>query len=256
MLRKAKALKAFKLGVKDAEIGKIKDFYFDDESWTVRYLVADTGTWLPGRKVLISPHAVKDLRENQIVDVDLTRQQIEQSPSIEADRPVSRQFEIQYHQYYNWPVYWGGPWAWGPVPYPDGLSPGAIPVPPAASEVTKRGDPHLRSATRVTSYSIQALNDHFGHVDDFIIDDQNWAIRYLDVDTRNWWPGKHVLVPSQWISWVSWPESRVYIDLDRETVKRAPPYESSSQITREYEAQLFAHYGRAPYWETPMENAA
>lgn len=112
----------------------------------------------------------------------------------------------------------------------------------------RQGDSHLRSVNEVVGYSIQALDDHFGHIDDSIIDEQDWAIRYLVADTRNWLPGKKVLLPAQWISSVSWEQSRVYIDLDRDTVKRAPEYDPSKPITREYEAALYAHYSREPYW--------
>jgi hypothetical protein len=252
MLRRAKELKHFKLGARDGEVGRVKDFYFDDESWKVRYFVADTGTWLPGRQVLLSPHAVKEVEDtpHKTIQVDLTRQQIEQSPPIEDDKPVSRQFELEYYQYYNWPIYWGDPSPWGSTGPPLGLGYQAAPVPPPGFKPATHGDPHLRSVAEMLGYQIQALNDHFGHVDDFLIndDDAAWAIRYIVVDTRNWWPGKRVLVPCDWISWVSWPESKVYVDLDRESVKRAPEYDPANPVTREYEIELFAHYGREPYW--------
>jgi PRC-barrel domain len=249
MLKDAKELKGLKLHAHDGEFGKIKDLYFDDTTWVVRYLVADTGSWLPGRKVLISPFAVQKIRsDGHGVEVSLSKKQIEESPSIEMDMPVSRQFEMEYYEYYNWPVYWSGPLSWGPIPCPDGLSPGAVPVPPPSSTQTHHGDPHLRSVNDVSGYAIQALDEHFGHIAGFIIDEQDWAIRYLVADTRNWLPGKKVLIPAQWISSVSWPESRVYVDLDMETVKRGPEYNSSEPITRDYENRLFAHYGRTPYW--------
>ena len=251
MLRRAKELRHFKLGARDGEVGKVKDFYFDDASWTVRYLVADTGTWLTGRQVLISPRAVKGLEDapHKTILVDLTRQQIEQSPPIDADKPVSRQFELEYYQYYNWPIYWGDPSPWVSTGSPAGLSFEAAPARPPLSEPAPHGDPHLRSAVDMLGYQLQALNDHFGHVDDFILDDAAWAIRYLVVDTQNWWPGKRVLLPWHWISWMSWPESKVFVDLDRESVKRAPGYDPSKPLTRDYEMDLFNHYGREPYWK-------
>lgn len=257
MLRKAKDLKGLRLGAADGEIGRVKDFYFDDATWTVRYLVADTGTWLPGRQVLISPHAIKRVHpgHDKVVEVDLTKRQIEESPSIETDKPVSRQFEIQYYQYYNWPVYWGGPWDWGPNPYPGLFDRGENPQIPPPSDSNRSANPHLRSVADVSLYSIQTLNDQFGHVADFILDDEAWAIRYLIVDTRNWWPGKKVLLAPEWIAWVSWAEARVYVDLDHNTVKRAPEYDPSTPITRDYEAELFSYYGRAPYWEREAQHA-
>src|SRR5215469_17944717 len=256
MLRETKELKGSKLGAQDGEIGRIKDFYFDDEAWTVRYLVADTGTWLPGRQVLISPHAVTSVatRPHKVVEVDLTKQQIEEGPPIETDKPVSRQYEIEYYQYFNWPTYWSGPWEWGPVAYPGSVETDAGRPAPVQKANERRGDPHLRSVSDVTHYTIQALNEQFGHVADLILDDQTWTIRYLVADTRNWWPGKQVLLAPQWIAWMSWPEGRVYIDLDMETVKRGPEYDHSRPITREYETELFSHYGREPYWEKSAEH--
>ena len=109
MLRSVKKLFEDKLGASDGEIGHVKDFYFDDQNWAVRYLVADTGSWMPGRLVLISPHAFGNLYQGgKVLLVNLTRQQIENSPSIESHKPVSRQYEEEYHRYYGWPFYWRG----------------------------------------------------------------------------------------------------------------------------------------------------
>ena len=246
MWRVKKDLEGLKLAARDGEIGKVKDVYFDDHSWAVRYLVADTGNWLTGQLVLISPHSIKGIQA-KAVEVDLTRHQIEDAPPIAADVPVSRQFEAEYYQYYNWPIYWEGAWAWEAAPYPGPYRPDLMPPAPPARNAHK-GDPHLRGSNEVSHYQIQALDHKIGHVADFCVDELDWAIRYLEVDTRQWLPGKHVLLPPMWISWVSWPESQVYVDLDRETIKRAPEYDPSCPISREYETRLFQHYGREPYW--------
>lgn len=187
MRRRAKELNNYKLGARDGEIGEVKEFYFDDQSWTIRYLVADTGGWLSGRQVLISPYALDRANEEEkVIPVDLTRTQIEKSPSLATDRPVSRQYEWDYYSYYGWPAYWGGPYVWGMGAYPiRGRS--------EWSEVSRRAegeDPHLRSTKDVTGRDIQARDGEIGHVEDFVIDDETWAIRYLIVDTRNWWPGR------------------------------------------------------------------
>lgn len=260
MLRKTKELLGYKLGARDGEIGHLKDFYFDDRTWTVRYLVADTGGWLPLRKVLISPFAVTGLQPapRRVVEVNLTKKQIEQSPPIETHQPVSRQFEQEYLQYYGWPDYWPGPLLWGPVNVPGPYLP-----PPAGSRPQPRPavegeDSHLRSMADVAGfqgYLVQGLDRAFGHIEQFIIDEHNWAIRYLVADTRNWWPGKRVLLAPQWIAWVSWPEARVYVDLDRDTIQRAPAYEPSTELTRDYEQQLFDYYNRPPYWESEVGEA-
>ena len=245
MLHKAKNLKGYTLQGLDGEIGKVQEFYFDDTHWTIRYLVADTGNWLPGRQVLISPYALVAVkRDEQHLVIALTKKQIEESPSLESDKPVSLQFEEAYYGYYGWPVYWGGPYMWGAYPY-------VVRDREKWKEFTqgeKAWDPHLRSTYDVSGHHIQALDGELGHVQDFIIDDETWAIRYLIVDTHNWWPGKKVLVSPQWIERVSWDESKVFVNLSRETIKQSPEYTEESLLTRDYEIGLHRHYNRQGYW--------
>ena len=250
MLDKAKTLTGYRIEGLDGEIGKIKEFYFDDHHWAVRYLVADTGPWLTGRKVLISPYALRAVtREKKQIAIDLTKKQIEGSPSLDTDKPVSKQFETDYYGYYGWPLYWGGPYMWGSYSY--------IARDREQSRSTNPGgkawDPHLRSTHDVSGYHVQAADGEIGHVDDFIIDDQTWAIRYLVVDTRNWWPGKKVLVSPQWIERVSWDQSKVFVNLSRDAIKKSPEYSEESLLTRDYETRLHGHYNRKGYW---IEEAA
>ena len=258
MPKKINDLIGYRLAARDGEVGHLKDFYFDDQSWTVRYLIADTGNWLARRKVLISPFAVIGFQSepHKSIAVKMTKKQIEDSPPIEAHKPVSRQYEEKFSQYYGWPYYWPGPLLWGPIPHPGLYIPEAPPAQPPREPVSSSEDSHLRSVCEVIGHEIQALNDHFGHVENFILDDLFWTIRYMVVDTRNWWPGKKVLLSPEWISWVSWPEARVYIDLDRDTVKRAPEYKPDREITRDYEQKLFDYYNREPYWNRKQEIAA
>jgi uncharacterized protein YrrD len=245
MLDKAKTLKGYKLHSLDGEIGRVKEFYFDDRYWTIRYLVADTGDWLADRQVLISPYALVAVnKEEQYITVDLTKKQIEDSPSLNSDKPVSRQFEETYHGYYGWPLYWAGPYMWGPYPY---IARGRKQW-RESPKSKKAWDPHLRSTQDVSGHHIQAADGEIGHVEDFVIDDKTWAIRYLIIDTRNWWPGKKVLVSPQWIDRVSWSESKVFVNLTRETVKQSPEYAEESLITRDYETGLHRHYDRRGYW--------
>ena len=247
MLDKAETLKGYKLDSLDGEIGRVKDFYFDDRHWAVRYLVADTGNWLTGRQVLISPYALAALsKEKQHIAINLTKKQIEDSPSLNSDKPVSRQFEEAYYGYYGWPMYWGGPYMWGYYPYPYIVRDRAKWREPAQGE--KTWDPHLRSTHDVGGHHIQAADGEIGHVEDFIIDDDTWAIRYLVVDTRNWWPGRQVLVSPQWIERVSWGESKVFVNLSREVIKQSPEYTEESLPTRDYETTLHRHYNRQGYW--------
>ncbi len=245
MLIKAKTLQGYKLGSLDGEIGKVKGFYFDDKHWTIRYLVADTGTWLTGRQVLISPYAlVAAVKEEQDITVSLTKKQIENSPPLDSDRPVSQQFEEVYYGYYGWPMYTDGPFMWGPAPYiirdPEKWK--------SSGEKKKAWDPHLRSTNEVSGYHIQASDGEIGHVEDFVIDDDTWAIRYLVVATKNWWTGNKVLIAPQWIKEIRWDESKVFLNLSREIVKESPAYSEESLLTRDYEAGLYRHYRRPVYW--------
>ena len=245
MLSKAGTLTGYKLDSLDGEIGKVKEFYFDDRHWTIRYLVADTGNWLRGRQVLISPYALVAVNsEEQNFAINLTKKQIEDSPSLNSDKPVSHQFEQAYYGHYGWPPYWGGPHKWGSYPYivRDREKWGGF------SQSANAWDRHLRSTYGVSGHHLQALDGEIGHVADFIIDDETWAIRYLVVDTRNWWPGKKVLVSTQWIENVSWEERKVFVNLSRATIKESPPYTEESLLTRGYETALHRHYNRKGYW--------
>jgi len=248
MLRRAKNLAGLRLGAQDGEIGRVKDFYFDDQTWTVRYVVADTGNWLTGRLVLISPFAIEGVDcEAGHINVKLTKARIEHSPSIDIAKPVSRQFETDYARYYGWPMYWYGPALWGPTPYPmyEGMDHTPVADPMLARE---KRDPHLRSTSEVKGYYIHARDGDLGHVEDFIVADEDWAIRYFVVDTRNWLPGKKVLIGTQWIKNVSWETSRVTVDLSQEQIKSAPEYTDDLDLTRDFERRLHDHYEQHPYW--------
>jgi hypothetical protein len=256
MLHNLTDLKGLTIKCRDGEIGEVEDFYFDDDRWTIRYLVVDTGTWLTGRKVLISPISVgRADQANRRVEVDLTKKQVEDSPGIDTDKPVSRQYETSYFDYYGYPYYWGGPYAWGAAAIP---APMPVPMPDRTrteiEELRRReqesSDPHLHSANEVIGhYYIEATDGDIGHVEEFVIDDESWTIRYMVVDTRNWWPGKKVLVAPQWIERTSWNDSRVYVNLSRANVQNAPEYDRAAPLSREYESNLHQHYKRPPYWE-------
>ena len=246
MLEKAKTLKGYKLESLNGEIGKVREFYFDDQHWAIRYLVADTGNWLTGRQVLISPYALGAVtREKQQVAIDLTKKQIEGSPSLDSDKPVSKQFEESYYAYYGWPTYWSGPYVWGYYPYIERSSEKWGEAP----SHEKGWDPHLRSSHDMSGHYVQATDGEIGHVEDLVIDDETWTIRYLIIDTRNWWPGKKVLVSPEWIESISWSETKVFVNLSREAIKQAPEYTEESLLTRDYETQLHRHYDRKVYWD-------
>lgn len=264
-LRSAKDVRGYSIQATDDTIGHVEDFFFDDEMWALRYFVVNTGNWLFGRNVLISPLSVQGVDwANQRVDVALTRQQVKDSPDIATDRPVSRQQELEYLRYYNYTPYWGGGGIWGaagmypPAPaYPNAITPSAPETTGTQREIDRAiqaeeaaQDKHLRSANEVHGYHIQASDGEIGHISDFIFDDANWAIRYLVIDTRNWWPGKKVLLPPSWAHEINWPDRLVHIDLRRDTIKAAPEYEPDTLLNREFENRFYRHYQQLPYWET------
>ena len=245
MLYTAGTLKDFSLNSYDGEIGKVEQFYFDDRHWTIRYLVANTGSWLTGRQVLLSPYALVEVSSaDEHISVNLTKKQIEESPSLISDKPVSRQFEQEYYGYYEWPMYWAGPYMWGS--YSDIMRDRSNWL--ESSPDLKQWDPHLRSTSEVATYSIEASDGEIGHVVDFIIDDETWAIRYLIIETGDWWSGKKVLLSPRWIKHVSWSESKVIINLPRDIIKQSPEYSEGSLLSRDYEEALHQHYNCQGYW--------
>lgn len=252
MLHNSKQLKGFTIRAKDGDVGKVDEFYFDDETWTIRYFVVEAGGWLGGRLVLISPLSIVDSDwDDKRFDVALTKAQIEKSPDIDTHRPVSRQHEAEYMGYYGYAPYWGGLSLWGPGFYPGALLPPPISPPmPAttATTATDAADSHLRSSAEVGSYRVEAVDGEIGHVAGFMIEGETWGIRYIEVATRNWLPGKKVLVSPAWIERVSWEDGSVYAALSKQAIQDAPEYAETMGVNREYEAALFRHYGQVPYW--------
>ena len=247
MLSKVKILNGYSIqNTEDETIGKVKDIYFDDRHWTVRYLVVNSGKWLTGRKVLISPYALVAVNAgHENIVADLTKKQIEDSPSLASDKPVSQQFEESYYGYYDWPRYWRGPCSWGYYP---GIERNHEKWTDLPNDNENKYDHNLRSCHEVTGYNIQAEDGEIGHVEDFIVDYDTWEIRYLVVNTSNWWAGKKVLVSPLWIERVSWSERIVAIDLTRQAIKLSPEFTDQSLVDRDYETNLYGHYNRKGYW--------
>jgi hypothetical protein len=265
MLRNVKRLEGFSIGATDGPIGKVKDFYFDDESWVIRYAVVDTSKWLGGRDVLISPYAMGQADwAGETLPVTVTMEQVRNSPSIDVDEPVSRQYEKSYLGYYGFPYYWGGMGLWGEQNFPGMLLSATDAVPYGSYEgylraPTNHGsdaDPHLRSCNEVKGYHIHARDGEIGHVQGFLVDDSMWSIRYLIVDTGNWWSGHEILLSPEWIKHVSWSQSTVAIDLDRQAIKDAPPYDPKAPMMREAEDTIYGHYGRRAHWHDSQPRAA
>jgi hypothetical protein len=254
MIHSIKKLFGYNIRGTDGELGEVFDFYFDDAEWAVRYIIVDTGKWLPGRKVLLSPTAAgRPDWTNHALPVKLTKSQVMQSPPIDVAKPVDRQYEEMLSEYYGWPVYWlhypGVPVMAGPA-VGGGLGPAVEKSEREfrAEGIIAEGDPHLRSVRDVTGYRIGALDDEIGQVSDFIADTEDWKIRYMIVDTGKWLPGRKVLIAPGWIESVDWGERLVKVSMSKDQVKGSPEFEPTKAVNREYEAQLYDYYGRPKYW--------
>lgn len=248
MLRSVNDLIGYNVVAQDGECGQVKDVLFDDVDWTIRYLVVDTGDWLAGRKVLIPTGVLR--RPNwsgSFFPIDLNRDRIESMPPLSWDEPVGRRHEKELMQHLNIQPYW----VRGPLEHP---------VPLVETDYSTRveekqqvesedsGDPHLRSCEEVIGYHIKASDGEIGHAEDFLADDELWTMRYCVVDTRNWLPGRKVLVAVLWFNKVNWERAWLSTDLDREQIEKSPEYDPITPLSRNYEGILHDHYGRAKYW--------
>ncbi len=253
MLRSMSDMEGYRIGATDGMLGRVRDFYFDDDAWVIRYLIVDSDAGPTHRRVLISPISIGEPNwSEKILPVFLTRKQVADSPDIDTEKPVSRQQEMGYLGYYGYGQYWGGGGLWGAGLYPDVLQAGLY---QAQAHAGKSGivrqppdEPHLRSGNEVTRYYVHASDGDIGHVGGFLVDEKSWAIRYLIVNTSNWWLGHEVLIAPKWIEHVDWAESRVMVGLTREAIKHSPTYDASVPLDREQEAGIHAHYGRDGYW--------
>ncbi|MBZ0154971.1 MAG: PRC-barrel domain-containing protein [Alphaproteobacteria bacterium] len=251
MLRGLKPLSGYKVLARDGEIGKVHDFLFDEHRWTIRYLVVDTGKWISGRRVLISPEVVGEPQEEkQGIPVRLTREQVRSSPGIDMDLPLTRRRQRDLHRYYGWSSYWAGeedavlslsPPTESPPPEQRGTGPSTEP-PNEEQRVS------LWSTREVIGYHLRAADGEIGHVDDFIAGDTDWIIRYMAVDTRNWLPGKRVLIVPEWIVSINRHDRKVLVNISREYVKHSPRYDPSVPLSREYEVRFYDYYKWPKYW--------
>ena len=257
-LRNVAALTGYAIHATDGPIGTVDDLCFDDEVWTIRYFVVDTGGWLSGRKVLVSPLAIghPDWLRQQL-PAALTKTQLAHAPGIDTMKPVSRQQEEEYLKYFVYPSYWRGAdlaGLAGMSGYPLGPSTAS----PLGAETRSHGnhqeaastDCHLRSCRAVVGYGVHATDGDLGHVTDFLVDEDTWAIRYVIVETGHWWAGHQVLVTPAWLTAVSWDERRVSVGVTRQALQAAPPYDAARQLDRLQEQSIYEHHGRPRYWST------
>ena len=251
MKRSINSLIGFNIGATDGEIGKVTEFYFDDLTWTVRYLVVETGNWLNERKVLLSPQALLTPDwENEVFTTNLTKEKIKNSPNIDTEKPVSRQHEKEMYEHYSWAGYWrGGMWGGG-MGIPEMVTDTPLP----SAEKVKRenstddkdtgADSHLRSTHIVTDYKIQAVDGKIGDVEDFIVDDNSWNLDYLVVDTGHWFPGKKVLISPKLVKKIDWDNSEVMLKLSETDVKNSPEYVPGEAVSDSYATNLQNYYGK------------
>jgi hypothetical protein len=272
MLRTMKDMEGYNIGATDGIIGEVKDFYFDDQGWVIRYLVVDPGGSPAARRVLISPIAIEQSNwSEKVFRVALTRDQVKGSPDIDTNKPVSRQQEMGYAGYYGYGNYWGGGGLWGAGLYPDILQAGRQVKETGngghkthtqkgahtanLGSLHRQEDVHLRSGNAVMRYYVNANDGDIGHVDGLLVDEKSWAIRYVIVNTSNWWVGHRVLVATHWIDYVSWAESKIDVNLSRQAIKNSPPYDEATSFTPEREVGIHAHYGREGYWPRDAKDA-
>jgi hypothetical protein len=259
MLLKASTIKGYAIAARDGRIGVVSDLLFDDATWLVRWCVIDTGSWLSSRKVLLPPSALGHLNaDTKEFSVRLTKQEVKDSPDIDTDKPVSRQMENGIYDYFGWSPYWGtgfymGGYGFMPPPIAESASPGCW---ERDDGLASGGDPHLRSATAITGYHIHARDGEIGHVEDLLVADGDWSIRYLIVDTKNWWPGKNVLISPILAIEIDWMDQLVNLDASRQSIKDAPAYDASTMVDRAYERKYHGHYANERPRHGSKQNSA
>ena len=257
MLRGLKALHHAEIEATDGPIGKLARFLIDADRWAVRYLVVDAGDWWEDHEVLISPLSItQSLTADGRIGLSLTREQIRRSPEYDRTRPFTREHETALFEHYGYPPYWTGPFLWGPLPAP--VAPTGLGRAPEQDERRQpvraavldasHGELGLVDSQDILGTHLHATDGDIGHVEDFLAEDDTWSLRYLVVDTSNWWIGKQVLISPDWIDRFDWPDGKLHIGLDRASVKGAPEYDGTTPPSRDTEAALYRHHGRPPYW--------
>ena len=263
MLQVSSAMKGYAIAAKDGTIGTVDDFLVDQATWMMRWLVVDTGTWLTGRQALVHPSAIDHVDHGQRqIDVALTHEQVEGSPDMGRDRPVSQQMQSGLYRYYGWDPLWNGGIN-GAGPYAGGLYGGSLfGAGMGATGLAERerpygsgrqgaddgpaleeSDPNLRSIAEITKYHVHAADGSIGHVEDVLLDEPSWGVRYLVINTSNWWVGQHVLISPYAIKEIDWPDRSIRLDITREKVKASPSWNPADVIDGTFERRLHEHYG-------------
>lgn len=241
----------YSIDTSDGEKGVLKQLYFDDEHWAIRYLVVDTHKWIPGRKVLLSPMSIERMNhDNEAISVSLTSEEVSDSPDIDTDQPISRKHEMEINRHFSWPYYWVGTGAWGNGMYPRPFMADDLTEADSSLQNSKEEqENHLRSTKEVAGYHIQAVDGEIGHVKDFIFDEDTWKLRYVVIDTKNWFSGKEVLLSTEWVNDIHWQDRTVQVDIKKDAIRNAPTYRPNEPISRKFEEDLHMHYDKTGYWE-------
>jgi len=229
MLRSARSLRDYHIHATDGNIGRVKDFLFEGREWSVRYIVVDTSEWLPGRTVLLVPDILGPPDgERKTLPVELTREQVRNSPDVDTNKPVSRQNEFDLFDYYGWSPYWGAGRS--------GFTRHVVRAPQSEESgwaaVAPTGDPDLRSVQEVMGYSLSAADGKVGHVEDFILSDDDWIVRYLVVNAGSWLSGKRVLISPGWVHEILWRDRTVLAELSADEIRNSPSYDASQPVNR------------------------
>ncbi|WP_339771034.1 PRC-barrel domain containing protein [uncultured Paraglaciecola sp.] len=220
-------IQRFTIAATDGDIGVIKDFLFDDRAWTIRYMYVDTHKWLPlGEKVLISPISLREIdTDDEKIHVALSKQQIKDSPSIDEEKTVSREYEEILFSYLGYGYYWTGPGAWGEYANPTSLV-NQHAFEQANTDLVEHNKSHanhLRSIDELQGYDVIAGGQTVGHIHDLILDTENWEIPFIIIDTDNWLPGgKKLLLAPKHIDDINWLEQRVHCTLPSTDIEHCP----------------------------------
>jgi len=244
MLRSANGLVGYKINAKDGNIGKVEAFYFDFIKWVIRYLIVDVSDWLPAKHVLISPASFSGHPDwhSRIFHVGVSKEVVKGAPAIDLYKPMTLHDEFELIKYHNWPIYW--------EKHPQDYFPKII-MPTETKSVMSYDDiegSHLRSTNEIAGYHMQSSDGEIGYIEDFMIDEQAWAIRYTVINAHSWLPGHKFLIAPQWFKSVNWHESKIHTDIPKEELRNGPKYAHGIPLNREFEETLHQYYGRSRYW--------
>lgn len=231
MTTSLETLRGYHLKATDGVFGRIRDILFEEGPWTGRWIVADTGDWLFGRKVLLSPVSFfTPVEDEKTVPLRLSRKEIEAAPSLDEDAPISRTYEKTFYDHYMWPYYWMGEGMWGNVTHPAYLFPTKNQVSEKLDTRTpeEKQDPPLRSGHELTKYRLMSGEDVLGYVEDVLLDPETWEVKYFQCDTRKWFHGKTLHVSPEKVTDVDWHHHRLSVDFTQEELLKASENEDKA----------------------------